>query len=169
MTMQQARARTALAAEAWPCQRAGMSNPHRPILDLSAHCACGAVQVALKGKIASMFMCSCIDCQRATGTGHSSVALVPLEALSIEGEVKRFSRSADSGANFTRSFCPQCGTAIYAQSSRAPSLRMLPVGLFAGQNEWFIPNQLIFARTHQEWDLVADHLPRYQAYRPEAM
>lgn len=44
---------------------------------------------------------------------------------------------------------------------------MVPVGFFAGQNDWFDPNQLIFARSRQTWDLVANHLPRHQAYREQ--
>ena len=114
-----------------------------------------------------MFMCSCLDCQKGTGTGHSNVVLMPAEAVTMTGEVKRYSRPADSGATFTRCFCPECGTMLSGQSSRASGLRMLPAGLFAGQNEWFLPNQLIFARSHMIWDLIADHLPQYQAYRPE--
>jgi len=42
---------------------------------------------------------------------------------------------------------------------------MVAVGFFAGQNEWFAPSQLIFARSLQEWDVIADHLPRYETYR----
>jgi len=115
-----------------------------------------------------MFLCSCENCQRATGTGHSSVVLVHTEAVRSLGATKAFSRPADSGATFTRHFCPECGTTLYAQSSRAPALRILPAGIFAGHSNWFEPNQLIFSRSHQAWDLVQDHLPRHQAYREDA-
>lgn len=112
-----------------------------------------------------MLMCSCLDCQRATGTGHSTVALVPAAAVTVTGSPKSYARSADSGATFTRHFCPQCGTPLYGQSSRAETLLMLPVGFFAGHTEWFVPGQLIFARSSQAWDLFADHLPQHDRYR----
>lgn len=143
----------------------GMNKPDRLMVDVTAACACGAVEMALHGRVLSMLVCSCLDCQRATGTGHSTVALVSAEAVTLTGGTANFARPADSGAIFTRHFCPACGTPLYGQSSRAPDVRMLPVGFFAGQNEWFDPNQLIFARSQQGWDLVADHLPRHQAYR----
>lgn len=145
-----------------------MSSTPRPTIDVSAQCACGQVTLTVQGRVASMFMCSCLDCQRATGTGHSTVALMPAGGMSVVGPTKAFARAAASGATFTRHFCPECGTPLYGQSSRAPDLRMLPVGFFAGQNEWFAPNQLIFARSHREWDLVADHLPQHETYRPGA-
>ncbi len=144
-----------------------MDKPGRPIVDVSARCACGQVSMRIAGQVASMFMCSCLDCQRATGTGHSTVVLVPAEMLDVDGTTKTFARPADSGATFTRHFCPDCGTPLYGQSSRAPELRMMPAGFFAGQNEWFAPNQLIFARSHREWDLVADHLPHHATYRED--
>jgi hypothetical protein len=140
----------------------------RPIVDLSAACACGAVRVRFAGKVLSMFMCSCEDCQRATGTGHSAILLARPGDVTIEGEVRSFARPANSGAVLTRSFCPECGTPIVARSSGAQEVLMLPVGLFGtAAAEWYAPNQLIFARSHREWDVVADHLPRHGTYRDE--
>ena len=144
-----------------------MSNTQRPELDVTASCACGKVEMRVRGTVSSMLMCSCLDCQRASGSGHASVALVPASALQLDGPTKSFDRPSDSGATFTRHFCPQCGTPLYGRSSRAADIVMLPVGFFAGQNEWYAPNQLIFARSQQAWDLVADHLPRHDTYRED--
>ncbi len=138
-----------------------------PHLDLTATCDCGAVTLSVKATAISMFQCSCLNCQKVSGSGHSSVILVPADGVKIVGATKTFIRPADSGATFTRHFCPECGTTVYGQSSRAPAFKILPAGLFAGQNDWFAPNQLIFARSHQEWDHIVEHLPRYDAYRPE--
>ncbi|MDB5473675.1 MAG: hypothetical protein JWP99_978 [Devosia sp.] len=121
--------------------------------------------MSVQGRVISMLLCSCLDCQRASGSGHSTVALVPAASLKLSGAAKSFERPTDSGARFTHHFCPTCATPLFGQSSRAPGLRLLPVGFFAGQNEWFAPSQLIFARTRQAWDLIADHLPRHQTYR----
>jgi len=138
-----------------------------PQLDLTATCDCGAVTLSVKAAAISMFQCSCLNCQKVSGSGHSSVTLVPADGIKVVGATKTFIRPADSGAKFTRHFCPECGTTVYGQSSRAPAFNILPAGLFAGQNDWFAPNQLIFARSHQEWDHIPEHLPRHDAYRPE--
>ncbi|ODT73776.1 MAG: hypothetical protein ABS76_38500 [Pelagibacterium sp. SCN 64-44] len=138
-----------------------------PELDLEAACDCGAVTLTAKGRPISMFQCACRNCQKISGSGHSSVVLFPTDAIRVIGATKSFVRPADSGAVFTRHFCPECGTTLHAESSRAPAFRIVPAGLFAGDNDWFAPSQLIFARSHPAWDLVADHLPRHQSYRPE--
>lgn len=142
-----------------------MASSDHPDLDLATHCDCGAVTLTARGRVVSMFQCACDSCQRISGGGHSSVVLLEADAITVTGETKTYSRPADSGAIFTRHFCPECATTLYAHSSRARALRILPVGLFSGQNDWFLPNQLIFARSHRHWDLVDAHLPRYDAYR----
>ncbi|HZY48420.1 MAG TPA: GFA family protein, partial [Devosia sp.] len=117
-----------------------MDRKPRPVVDLTAQCACGSVSVRFVGKVLSMFMCSCEDCQRATGSGHSAIVLARPGDVTITGAVKSFARPANSGATLTRSFCPECGTPLSARSSRAPDVLMLPVGLFgAGAAEWYAP------------------------------
>ena len=142
-----------------------MTKTPMPALDLTATCDCGAVSLHAKGRPISMFQCSCLHCQKASGSGHSSIVLFRQADAELSGLMKTFVRPADSGATFTRHFCPECGTTIFGVSSRAPDLRIVPAGLFAGQNDWYAPNQLIFARSHQAWDMIADHLPKYEQYR----
>ena len=113
-----------------------------------------------------MFLCSCEDCQKATGTGHSAVILVRADDVTLSRDIGSFARPSDSGATLTRSFCPQCGTPIMASSSRADGLLMLPAGLFgATAAEWYQPNQLIFSRSHCKWDVLAEDLPQHATYR----
>lgn len=142
-----------------------MDRTPRPVVNLAAVCACGTVNVRFTGKVRAMLLCACEDCQRATGSGHSSVVLAAGRDVDVTGETRGFATTANSGATFTRSFCPVCGTPLFGRSSRAPELIMLPVGLFGGAAEWFAPSQLIFARSHRDWDLVPAELPRHQTYR----
>lgn len=139
--------------------------PQRPVVDITTHCACGAVSVHVAGPVLSMFMCACEDCQKATGTGHSAVVLAGAPSVTISGALTEFSRPANSGATLTRAFCPRCGTPVVARSSRAEGVVMLPAGLFGAETEWYAPNQLIFARSHRAWDEIAADLPQHQTYR----
>ncbi len=148
-------------------QPSPMDRKPRPVVDLTAQCACGQVSLRFAGKVLSMFICSCEDCQRATGTGHSCVALARPADVTVTGEVRAFARPANSGATLTRSFCPNCGTPLFARSSRAAEVLMLPIGLFGAAAEWYLPNQLIFARSHRDWDMIPAELPQHQTYRDE--
>ena len=142
-----------------------MSRSEMPDIDLTTRCDCGAVTLTASGQVISMFQCACENCQRVSGSGHSSVALIPADMILVTGATKTYSRPADSGATFTRHFCPECGTTMHARSSRAPGISILPVGIFTDHNDWFAPNQLIFARSHRDWDLIESHLPQHERYR----
>lgn len=141
-----------------------MSETSRPVVDLTTSCACGAVTVTVRGTVYSMFMCSCEDCQRATGTGHSAAFVVDPSSLSVTGETRSFDRPSNSGATFTRTFCPACGTPLHGRSTRNDRAAMIPVGLFGKSADWFRPKRLIFSRSHRDWDTLADDLPRHETY-----
>ncbi|WP_092422080.1 GFA family protein [Devosia crocina] len=142
-----------------------MSEARTTLENTLGRCDCGAVTVSVTGRVVSMFQCACENCQRSSGGGHSSVALFETSAVHLLGPTNSYKRSAASGATFTRHFCPRCGTTVWALSSRAPGLIILPIGIFAGANTWFTPNQLIFSRDHRPWDLIETHLPRHETYR----
>jgi len=144
-----------------------MSDTDKPLVEAEARCACGAIAVAVKGRVLSMLICACEDCQKATGSGHSTVALFRSTDVSVTGDAGTFARPANSGATFTRWFCPDCGTPLWGRSSRAEAIIVVPVGLFGRAAEWFRPSQLIFARSHHDWDAVDAALPRWQTYRDE--
>lgn len=144
-----------------------MAEPERPLVEAEARCACGSVTVTVKGRVLSMLICACEDCQKATGTGHSAIALFRTPDVTVTGETRSFARPSNSGATFTRTFCPTCGTPLLGRSSRAEAVTMLPVGMLGGGAAWYRPNQLIFARSHRDWDVVDAALPRWQTYRDE--
>ncbi len=142
-----------------------MADKQRPDVDLSTTCACGAVAVSVRGPVYSMFMCACEDCQKASGTGHSAAFVVDPSSLDVQGPTRSFERLSASGATFTRTFCPACGTPLHGRSSRNTRAAMIPVGLFGGAAAaWYVPKQLIFSRSHREWDALAPDLPRHETY-----
>lgn len=134
-------------------------------LDTLEHCACSSVSVTVQGRVLSMLLCSCLDCRKATGTGHSGFAIMRREDVKVSGKTRHFDRMANSGSWISRHFCPICGTPVFGVTARSPALILLPVGLFADPY-WFAPAQAIFSRTHMDWDTLPG-IPRYDTYRPQ--
>lgn len=112
-----------------------------------------------------MLVCSCLDCRKATGTGHSGFAIMRKDDVTITGQTRGFDRIADSGSTVSRHSCPTCGTPIFGVTTRSPALVLLPVGLFA-EPEWFAPSQAIFSRSHLDWDTLPEGAVPYETYRP---
>ena len=86
----------------------------------SGRCACGAVRYTIAAVPIRGFQCQCGDCQRDTGSGHSSVFVFARNAVSVTGEVREIARMADSGAVKRKGFCPNCGSPIYNQPDEKP-------------------------------------------------
>ncbi len=152
-----------LRVQTSPCKALAMSDTPQPDLRLRAKCACGAVTVEVNGQVRSMFLCSCRDCQIASGGGHSAVAMFRDSNVLITGETRAFGRPAASGATLTRLFCPLCGVGVAARTSRAEGIILLPAGLFS-DSTWFRPSQVIFASGHLDWDTLPD-VPQHAANR----
>jgi len=156
-----AMATIALDLSACSCQLSPMPTLS---LDETASCACGAVSLRIEGPVRSMLVCSCLDCRKSTGTGHSAVVLMSTDSVAVSGKTKGHTRQAASGSEITRYFCPQCGTPLFARTARAPLLALVPAGLF-DRPDWFSPSQAIFSRTHLDWDTLDETLPHYDTYR----
>ncbi|WP_158626003.1 GFA family protein [Arsenicitalea aurantiaca] len=124
--------------------------------------------MALDGEVLSMLLCTCLDCQKATGTGHSAAAMVHESALQLSGPVRSHAVTAASGATLSRHFCSGCGTPLFAVSSRSPQTRLIAVGFFGAETDWFEPRHVLFARSHNDWDVLPP-IPRHATYpeRPE--
>ena len=78
-----------------------------------ATCGCGGLRVTTAGDPDLVVACSCIACQRRTGSPFGVGAYFRKEAVSAEGEAGTYTRVADSGLTVSINFCPACGTSVY--------------------------------------------------------
>lgn len=93
----------------------------------TGHCLCGAVTFTLSADPLVTRICWCRDCQHIAPNGMVNL-LVPAEALSISGTLAEHIKTADSGNQIVRQFCPTCGTHLFAKSSARPQFRVLRGG-----------------------------------------
>jgi len=66
------------------------------------------------------------------------------------GQLKSFTRQADSGQVFTNSFCADCGTRIHHQASKAPEHLSLKPGAL-DDTSWLKPTHHVYVRSAQPW------------------
>jgi len=72
-------------------------------------------------------ICWCRDCQRTAANGTVNM-MVPTSALEVTGELTVFATTADSGNEVRRSFCPVCGSHLFAGSAARPQFTVVRVG-----------------------------------------
>jgi hypothetical protein len=125
-------------------------------------CACGAVRYEISAEPARHFYCQCRACQQATGTGHASVVVFPRAAVKMSGKTTEFARTADSGAEMVRGFCPTCGSPLYGKPGGNPDY----MGFFVGGMDdptCFKPQAAIFTASAQPWDRLDPGLKMFAA------
>src|ERR1700756_56299 len=105
-------------------------------------CLWGAVSYTISAKPIRMAQCHCKDCQRASGTGHMSLAFFRKDDVAVTGATKSFPVTADSGNTNTRHFCPQCGSRIFGENSGRPGMVGVSVGIL-DDNSWFAPQRVV--------------------------
>ena len=133
----------------------------------TGRCQCGAVSFTLAGPPIMMTLCHCKDCQRATGTGHISLARFKRDDVAISGETKTFAVKADSGNVNTRHFCPDCGSRLFGENSAFPGMINVTAGS-VDDNSWFSPQRVLYKKAQPAWDITTEDVPCYDDMPPPA-
>ena len=70
---------------------------------LEGGCLCGRVRYRIEGAVSFTSQCCCRDCQKATGTGHTTILGIRRSQLEVAGEPKTFTNTRTSSMPRTRS------------------------------------------------------------------
>lgn len=113
-------------------------------------CLCGAVRYETSAEPAFQGICHCRDCQRTSGSAYIPAFFVPENMLAVTGEVHSYTSRGASGSDITRSFCPRCGSQLFARPAVLGGL----IGVRAGtldDTAMFRPQIEIFASNAAPW------------------
>ena len=120
------------------------------MIQRTAACACGRVQVVCRGEPSKVSLCHCLACQRRT---VSIAAFFPRECVETSGETRIFRRPSDSGFDVSFHFCPVCGSTVWWEARRKPEAIGLAVGAFADP-DFPGPSQAVYRGDRHRW--IAD-------------
>lgn len=131
----------------------------------TGHCLCGAVNYTVNGEPVGTGQCHCKDCQRASGTGHMSLAFFKSDDVDIKGETASYAATADSGNTNTRHFCPKCGGRLFGENSARPGLIAVAVGS-TDDNSWFAAQRVVYTKDRPDWDVTPTDIPNFEMMPP---
>lgn len=70
-------------------------------------CLCGQLRISASGQPFRVGLCHCLDCRKHHGALFHASAIFPETAVLITGESRAYAG---------RSFCPTCGSSVFARS-----------------------------------------------------
>ncbi len=127
-------------------------------MKIDGTCHCGAISFEAEIDVKQVLICHCSDCQTLSGAAYRTV--VPALADSfrlLQGMVTTYIKTAEDGTARTQTFCPQCGTPIYAGPVEGQSGMLgIRVGSIR-QRAQLTPQRQYYCRSAQSWveDLTA--------------
>ena len=137
-------------------------------MPITGGCLCGQLRykIAAEAPIAAR-VCWCRVCQYLGAGSGTANALFASDAVTITGNRKAYTSTADSGAVMHRSFCPDCGTPVFSEAEPRPHHIIVRVGTLddPGIGE---PAATIWARSAPGWACIDEALPRYEGPAPPA-
>ena len=132
-------------------------------MKINGGCHCGYISYQAEIDPDKITVCHCTDCQTLSGSAFRWVAPTREGTFKLlSGELKIYVKTAESGAKRPQSFCPECGTPIYATSAEAePKSHGLRVGSIS-QRDQLVPKRQVWARSEQEWVADLKTVPRVE-------
>lgn len=131
----------------------------------SGGCRCGEITLAISNKPKMTTQCHCQDCQKATGTGHISLAFFAENDVKINGIAKGYTVTTDRGNQSTRYFCPNCGSRLYGINSGRHGIISVAVGCL-DENSWYSPNAVVYCKHRPVWDATSTDIPNFDEMPP---
>src|SRR5204863_9171627 len=80
--------------------------------ELDGGCLCGQLRYMADAEPVFIGVCHCKNCQKESGTAFNVVVAVPQSAVSIQGSPRTYTSKGDSGMDYVRRLCPNCGSTI---------------------------------------------------------
>ena len=117
---------------------------------ITGQCLCGRVRYTVTGDPAFSGVCHCRNCQRYTGSAFEPVMAFPADAVNVQGEIKTYQDTGDSGKPVYRRFCPNCGSGLIAEADALPGLKLVLVGTMDDPSA-FQPAMEIYCSSAQPW------------------
>lgn len=132
---------------------------------LEGGCLCEAIRYRLDPPILFVSQCACRDCQKATGTGHTTIVGVHRDQLTLTGTPATYTSYGDTGGDVTRHFCGTCGGRLYTSGTLPGPIIMIQAGSLDDPSA-VSPQSVIYRKDAAPWDMFDPALPSYDAIGP---
>ncbi len=123
-------------------------------------CLCGEIRYEITPPALFVSQCCCKDCQKATGTGHTTIIGIHNSQLALTGTPATFTNLGETGGRVTRHFCGRCGGRLYTSGDTPGEHIMVQAGSLDDPGQ-ISPQNVIYVKDKVHWDMVDESLPQF--------
>ena len=132
---------------------------------LEGGCLCGAIRYTLHGPTLFVSQCACKDCQKATGTGHTTIVGIHRSQMELSAPPATHTNTGDTGGSVTRHFCGTCAGRLFTSGDLPGEFIMVQAGSLDNPGA-VSPENVIYMKDAVAWDFFDPALPKFEAMRP---
>ena len=129
-------------------------------------CACGAIRYEVSAEPAVMNDCQCRQCQRDSGTGHSSHLTFVEAPVKLTGEPALWATVGEGGTRKNRAFCSTCGAPVYLTFPNMPEVFVASAASLDDPGR-YKPQVVMWASAGQAWDPRDPAVPVFEKMPPQ--
>lgn len=135
-----------------------MNDAAADLPDHVASCSCGALRVVVAGDPVRINACSCLACQKRSGSAFTYTAFFPEAAVRRrDGNARVYREVRDAGRWHDSHFCPVCGVAVYCGLESLPGLVGIAVGTLSDPG-FAAPQRFYWTTSRPHWLLLPEAL-----------
>jgi hypothetical protein len=127
---------------------------------ITGGCLCGRVRYIVTGEPAFSGLCHCRNCQRYTGSAFEALIAFPAASVSVQGELKTYDDTGDSGQPVHRRFCPNCGSGVVNEVDVLPGVTIVLAGTLDDPAA-FKPTMDVYWSSAQPWVHTSSERTRF--------
>ncbi|HIV73075.1 MAG TPA: GFA family protein [Candidatus Aquabacterium excrementipullorum] len=134
---------------------------------LTGGCLCGQVRYTAQAGRATAMVCHCRDCQKQSGSAFSVLFALPEVDLALEGQLRTYATTADSGRTVHRRFCPGCGSPVLTELPERAGLVVVKAGTL-DDPAWLRPRMHLWCGSAQPWVTLPTDVPCLDTQPPSS-
>ena len=127
---------------------------------ITGQCLCGKVRYSVSAEPEMAAVCHCADCRRHSGAAFAAVISVPKSAVSVEGPLRTFRKTGDSGRWIERQFCPECGSSVLLEVEFQPGQALVQIGTLDDATP-YKPVAHLFCDAALPWTTIPEDAQRF--------
>jgi hypothetical protein len=136
-------------------------------MKIEGRCHCGYITYEADIDPDKVLICHCTDCQTLSGSPFRAVAYTKADAFRLlSGELRIYVKISESGNKRPQTFCPECGTPIYATAGGdGPKVYSIRVGSIR-QRDQIVPHVQVWSRSAQPWITHIGSMRKFEKQPP---
>jgi len=136
------------------------------MMKIDGACHCGSITYEATVDSGKVGICHCTDCQTLSGSAFRTFVLAARDDFRLlTGQPTLYVKTAQSGAQRTQAFCPECGTPIYSAAPNEPRVYSIRAGTVR-QRHALVPKSQIWCRSARSWVMDLGSIERSDEQPP---